>query len=339
MRKRLSIILVLSSSVVGLLWFWMTKPPRTAVEPDRDRIEQRTTVAGPAAISKSAQTPRPMSDRDPQKIFEAVESSNVPIKFWGKVVDQDAQPLKEVRIEYDYTIEHGNMLGIAWGDQERRTGDAVTDGNGLFSIQGLNGHHLGIRSLKKRGYQFRSKEALIFDFYGSNPLGKFVPNQQRPVHFTMVHKDATEPLVHSEGSLRVDGVGGSGRWDLWSGESDPEGELVVTLKPALPDPPVARARWSVELQIIGGGLITASWDEDVRQAPESGYFLNVAYPEMEQKQGVPYRSFYLRTVDGKHGRIQVQLYTDDEGPSVRCYIICDMNPRPGSRNLEPTEEE
>jgi len=243
-------------------------------------------ISSSTPVSNTTQLVRPTPNRaDPQKILEAVEASNVPIEFWGKVVDQDDKPLDEVRIEYDYAIEHGNLLGVAWSDQERRTGKALTDRDGLFSIRGLKGHRLSILSLNKESYQFRSKEVLIFDFYGSNPSGKFIPNQQKPVTFTLVHKDQVEPLVQSRGSLRVDGVGTSERWNLWTGEAGPDGELAVTLKAALPGGLSSSARWSAKLQIIGGGIIEASWSEDVRRAPESGYLADVDYPEKEQKQG------------------------------------------------------
>jgi len=293
-------------------------------------------------IPAPVQSTQPVSDRsDPQKMFEAVEATNVPINFWGKVIDQDNRPVSEVRVQYDFTIEHGNLSGVAWSDQEVRTGETVSDKEGLFSVLGLKGHDLSILAIKHSDYQFRGKGAVSFDFFGSTASGKFVPNAHRPIVFTVVRRDQLEPLIHVKGSLRVQGEGVPERWSLWEGEPDPNGELAVTLRrePSVLQRPGQDATWSADLAIVGGGIITAPWDEDVRRAPELGYLSSIAYPQAEQKRGVPYRSFYVKTADGKFGRIQVELNPYSEGATVRCAITGDMNPRPGSRNLEPSNDE
>lgn len=283
-----------------------------------------------------------LSDRsNPLKIFEAVEATNVPINFWGKVVDQDAVPVSEVRIDYDYSIEHGNLSGVAWSDQETRSGQTVTDRNGLFAVRGLKGHDLGILAIKHPDYQYRSMGVISFDFYGSTASGKFVPDQRKPVVFTVVQKKRLEPLIHVKGNLRVRANGPPERWNLSQGESDPNGELMVTFRrePMVLQRPGQAATWSAELQIVGGGIIEAPWDEDIREAPEAGYVDSLLYPDREQRQGVPYRSFYVKTADGRFGRLQIELDARSEGAGAPCYITSDLNPSPGSRILEPSEEE
>ena len=90
---------------------------------------------------------------------------------------------------------------------------------------------------------------------------------------------------------------------------------------------------------MGGGISEAPWDEEVRRAPESGYASTIAYPKTEQKQGRPRRSFYVKTADGKYGRLEVDFSPSHDGRTGHCYITADMNPQPGSRNLEPNDEE
>lgn len=329
--------------LVASYWFWVTRPPSGRKDTvDRTVANSKDVFAMATTTPTPAEAARSRSDRaNPLKIFEAIEATNVPIQLWGKVVDQDSLPLGGVNVKYDYTIEHGNLSGVAWSDQEVRTGEAVTDKDGLFSVQGLKGHELTIVGLEKAEYQFRSKGDMTFDFYGSTASGKFVPDRQRPIVLTMAHKDQMEPLIHVKGSLRVHGEGTPERWNLWQGEPDPNGELSVTLRrePAVLERPGQAATWSADLQIIGGGIVEAPWDEDVRRAPESGYVPIVAYPKVEQKQGVPHRSFYVKTADGRFGRLQVQLDAYSQGETARCSISGDMNPRPGSRNLEPTDDE
>jgi len=261
--------------------------------------------------------------------------------FWGRVIDQDAHAVVGVEIKYEYTIEHGNLLGVAWSNQEVRTGETATDNDGLFSVEGLKGHGLSIVAIRHRDYQFRGKGALIFDFYGSTASGKFVSDRHKPVVFTMVYKQRLEHLVHLEGTVHVRGDGTPERWSLWKGESDPNGELLIILKrdPTVLQRPGQAATWSAELEIVGGGIIEAPWDEEIRRAPDEGYVARQPYPDREQRQGVPYRSFYVKTADGKFGRLQIRLDVRVEGATAPCYISADMNPQPGSRNLEPTDED
>lgn len=341
MKKRLLIIVVSCSAIVGVLLLWTMRSSTKLMPRTREQPSPPITFAGASTTPATIETRRTSDRTDPVKIFEAIEATNVPINFWGKIVDENGLPVMAVKIDYEYSIEHGNLLGVAWSDQETRSGQAVTDRNGLFSVLGLKGHALGILAIKHPDYQFRGKGAVSFDFYGSTASGKFVPDQQKPVVFTVVQNQRLEPLTHVKGNLRVRANGAPERWNLWQGESDPNGELMITFKrePALLQRPGQAATWSAELQIVGGGIIEAAWDDDVRRAPEAGYVESVLYPDREQKQGVPYRSFYVKTADGRFGRLQIELDARSEGAGAPCYITSDLNPSPGSRNLEPSEEE
>jgi hypothetical protein len=342
-KKRLFVLTGLGCAVVTTCWFWMTPSSHTDRNRGDRRVSESKNAAGTAtAHQNAAEVTQPPSDRaDPGKMFEAVEATNVAINIWGRVIDQDARLLGGVQVNYEYTTEHGNLFGVAWSDQEVRTGETVSDNDGLFSIQGLRGHNLTILKLEKPGYQFRRKGDMTFDFYGSTASGKFVPEQRRPVVFTMVQREQMEPLIHIKGSLRVRGDGIPERWSLWEGEPDPNGELAVTLRrePAVLERPGQAATWSANLEIIGGGILAALREEDVCRAPEGGYLPSTAYPQVEQVRGNPYPSFYVKTAEGKFGRIQVKLDAYSQGATVRCSIRGDMNPRPGSRNLEPSDEE
>lgn len=296
--------------------------------------------AGTTPHALSNENERSVRD-DPDKIRKAIEAGNVAINFWAVVLDQDGAPLLGVQIDYTYSIHHGNDLGVASIEQETRKGKTTSDGEGLFAITNLKGHDLTIESLSKPGYVYRGRRQLAYDFGGNMPARRFEPRRDKPVRIVMLRLSATEPLVQVEGGLRVSGDGTVGRWNVWSGESDDSGELAVSLRR---EPPVVErsgqvVAWSANLQVVGGGIVEAPWDEQFHRAPDSGYLVTVPYPKEPQEVGMRHRSFYLRTADGKYGRIQLKLYPDDDGPTARCFIISKMNPRPGSRYLEPTEEE
>lgn len=298
--KRLSAFTVICLVVVTAGVFWLisgrfrngSKLPDRASETEKQNTTDRTSSTPESTLGVHNQITR--SDRDdPGKIRRAIESANVAINLWGKVVDQDERPIPDVRVSYTYSVEHGNDLGVAWSETEAKQGETVTDPDGSFAITGLKGHYLTIELLRKAGYFYRQKSTPIYNFYGDTPEGKFSPRREKPVLFTMVHRSSTEPLVHFEGGLRVRGDGTPGRWNLWQGESDPNGELAVVLRrePAVLERPGQAATWSADLQIIGGGIIEAPWDEDVRRAPESGYVATIAYPEAQQEQGCPIDRF------------------------------------------------
>ena len=324
----------------------------------RVRFQSNDSASKPgkdAALHRTVEMPSPTADPmmteqddseisnrdDVAKIRQMIEVRNVAINFWGQIVDQDGLPLPAVRIDYTYSIYHGNDQGVAWIDFEAKKGQTASDSDGLFAITDLKGHDLTIESLTKSGYVHRGRWQLAYNFYGEMPELKFEPRRDKPVRITMIRTTATESLVHLKGGVDVSGNGTVERWNLWTGEADANGDLAITLRrePAVIERPDQLAAWSADLQIVGGGIIEAPWDEEVRRAPESGYFATTSYPKSEQKPGSPYRSFYLHTADNRYGRIQVTLYASDEGPTARCFITGDMNPRPGSRNLEPTEED
>jgi hypothetical protein len=275
------------------------------------------------------------------EVRRIVEAANVPINFWGKVTDQDGLPLSGVSVTYACSIDHGNDQGVAWIEQEIQRGEIGSGADGSFSILGLRGHDLTIESLTKPNYTYKMRFNHSYNFYGDAPSGRFIPNQAKPITLAMIHKDRLEGLIQSEGTLHLRGDGTPERWNLWNGEAEPAGELAVVFRadPGVSATPAQVVNWSADLEIVGGGITEAPWEEEVRRAPESGYLATVFYPKVDQKEGVPHRSFYLRTKEGKYGRIQVELSTSDDGRTARCFISADMNPRAGSRNLESSEDE
>jgi hypothetical protein len=255
------------------------------------------------------------------------------------VVDQKQRPISGVEVEYNYSTEQGNMTGVAWGEQKLHRSKVTTDVSGMFQVEGIKGHTLSIESLTKEGYSYTSRVANVYNYSGDTPSGRFMPEPARPLVFVMIEKVTAESLISYGGNfgktLRLPGSGAPVRWNLWKGEPDPTGELQITFKrePAVLARVGDASVWSAKLGILGGGVVEASPDEGFYRAPESGYVAELDYPKIEQKRGRPARSFYLKTSEGKYGRMELNLYADDEGPTARCLIRAVMNPS-GSRVLE-----
>jgi hypothetical protein len=342
MTHRTILIVGAAALVVASFVMWLMPRQRPAAE---RAIQPKGSVAPferlpstPASPARGDGALLQQQERN-KAIAEAIEKTNVPINFWGKVVDQDRQPIAGVSVRYSYSTEHGNVLGVAWGQQKIHKNEVTTDATGIFTVSGFKGHTLTIESLIKEGYIYTSRGTQVYNYYGDNASGKFTPEAANPVVFVMMHKSIAEPLVSYGGSFgkttRLPGNGTPVRWSIWKGQPDPNGELQITFKrePAV----LARvgdfATWSATVEIVGGGIIEASPDEPFYRAPSEGYISKLEYPKVEQKRGVPARSFYVKTADGKYGRIELDLYADDEGPTARCLIKAIMNPS-GSRILQ-----
>ena len=278
-----------------------------------------------------------VSDREDRAkmIRRIIEAANVPIEFWGKVTDQDGVPLEGVKIAYTGLIIWGNDVGVAWTPKEHK-GQAVTDAAGSFAINGFKSNSLGLDSFSKPGYVYRGRANNEYDFADDTPAHKFVPRRDSPVCFAMVNERTLEPLIQLKGSLRVSGDGVPAHWNLWEGEPDPDGEFMVAFRcePAVLTTPRGPVPWAADIQIVGGEIIQAAWAEEFHRAPESGYSAIIPYSKEPAKQGIIGCAYYLRTRNGNYGRITVELRPGYDGSGARCFITSDMNPHPGSRNLE-----
>lgn len=342
-RRPIPFIVTAAVALVLLLAWWLIpgEGPKPATESARtESTVQRIVRTTPAAPTPGRDEDRLLKQAERAKAINAIiESGNVPINFWGKVVDQEGNPVSGVAIRYSYSTEHGNLLGVAWSASKVHKGSTASNETGVFSIQRLRGSVLSIESLQKEGYSYNPRRANTYDYYGSNAAGKFKPESNNPVLFVMTNKATAEPLVSFGGdfgkTMRLPGDGAPVRWSVWKGQIDPNGELQVTFtrEPAVLARVGQPATWSAKVEIVGGGIIEASPDELLYRAPEEGYVSVLDYPKSEQKRGVGHRDFYIKTADEKFGRIQLELYPGDDGPTARCLIKSSLNPN-GSRNLE-----
>lgn len=342
-RRRLAIIFVITAGAIGIIgtWSWHRRPLLS-------RFQQKVTGPPDKRVSTSDNPPSSASTETESEIKRqervrslrvAIERANVPIAFFGKVTDQDDNALPDVSVIYNYSVEEGNSVGVPWSNTKVVKGQAMSDSSGAFAIAGIKGSALHIESLQKSGFRHHVRGAMVFNYFGRTASDKFIANPDKPVVFVMVNQSIDQPLVSSGGTfgktLRLPGDGTPIRWNLWKGQVDPNGELRITFKR---DPVVLAlvgqsATWSARVGIVAGGIIEAPPDEPFYRAPLDGYVAELEYPTREQKPGMSARAFYVKTAGGKYARLQMELYPDDEGSTVRCLLKIAINPS-GSRNLE-----
>lgn len=336
------------ASVIGILILigivlWLLRPAMQ--KPQGPSSNPPVSTASPAQINNETPasslsgkhpgiTPEKIEAERAAAVTAAIESFNVPIDFWGKVVDQTGAPLSGVRVEYAYTTEHGTGVAVAWSAAEHTKRDAVTDNAGLFSVIGARGTYFIVQSLSKDGYVTSNRfppSGMNYNFSGGTSEAKFVSNQSEPVLFVMLRNDAAESLVHIDVRLKLLGNGTPVRVNLKTGHQDINGELQFTLHR---DPAVyisGPLKWDVKIEVLGGGVQEMN-ERNIASyfAPDNGY---QSSGFVWTREGI--KSVYFRTAPGNYGRLRIEIYPDDEGDSGRCIIDGYFNPS-GSRNLEYT---
>jgi hypothetical protein len=240
-----------------------------------------------------------------------------PISFYGKVVDDSGGPIS------------GVSVGLEWTDANEATGASsrtvASDGNGLFSIEGVHGNGLSV-NLAKQGYT-KSLAQNCFSFnYGwfSDPY-YHSPDSKNPVVFVMRKNKEAEPLIeYSEKRTEVQQeqskqftIGANG--------------VTLVFERMTNDAPV-KGGWISRVSVPNGGLQITT-EEYPFEAPEEGYVDSITItngtpkpPNWPSDSGA---MMYFKTPQG-YGRVLVRYISNMN----RMFVTSWFNPNPVSRNLE-----
>lgn len=103
--------------------------------------QQSAPPIGPSVYAQNIQrSPNSAPAIERKNANAIIESTNVPITFWGKVVDEDGAALDGAEIYYNYMTEHGNVAGAPWSDSKVHKAVASSNASGLFVIDGQHAH-------------------------------------------------------------------------------------------------------------------------------------------------------------------------------------------------------
>jgi len=121
----------------------------------------------------------------------------VQIGYYGKLVDQNSQPVAEATV-------HGlvyDSLDYKAGAVEKIIVQTGSDGSFQISATGMR---FDILTVKKQGYEFSSdrRQDLTFVFAGLPAEELFVPDPAKPVVFRIRKKNPPAFLIRSKGLLR-----------------------------------------------------------------------------------------------------------------------------------------
>jgi hypothetical protein len=295
--------------------------------PAHDSSSERATVS--AATAQMPDT-NGMNAHQAEMERRSIEVFKTPIDFYGKVVDENSDPLAGADIRFSW-----NRLSISNTLETGQTA-AASDENGLFSLEGQNGEGLDVRVTKSGYYNVRSN-AMSFQFSQFSGMHVYVPDRISPVIFVLRKKGNGASLVTSKLGMSDDFAvpvprdGIPMKVDLLNRKT---GEGPLEIAQTKPEPKLMNAakEWSFKMTIPGGGFIEYQNQDFPFEAPDVGYQstmqFNFQRGEADWTEAIS-KDFFIRFADPPiYGRMHVETSI---GGGVR--LTYAINPD-GSRNLE-----
>jgi hypothetical protein len=262
-----------------------------------------------------------------------------PILFYGKVIDQDGNPVAGAEVEYA-----GN--NIPWGGAARQ--QMNTDAAGEFRITSkgislsVNVSKENYRSVLRRSdippAEAAGDPSSSDSFNYAKLFGPTVhqPDKARPIIFTLYKSGVLEPLIVDKGKDLIMAKDGTPirvqlqpenpktliELQCWTDEKSPNAERHYD--------------WRFKMTIPAGSMVERT-NEIAFTAPESGYDQQVfEYSMAKELLGNQWKyevkkSFFIRFENDTYAIFDVKMKT---GGGHFAVVGFRFNPKPGSRNLE-----
>lgn len=255
----------------------------------------------------------------------------MPINFYGKVIDENNQPVE------------GAIIKLQWNDTSVKGtsyGNTKSDADGLFSLTGEEGKLLQIQVSKEGYYGYRNERIASFEYAAFFDPQYHIPDPNNPVVFHLRKKGEPAELIYRDilYGIKIDGT--PHYIDLVSGQkfigSNPTGDLMVQIIRVADNTNPKKFDWSAILQGVGDGGLIETNSEFMFEAPVEGYQTKIEYrkeiSDPEWKREIE-KNFYIRSRNGKvYARIEANIipkYQNSASIRIKSYV----NPN-GSRNLE-----
>jgi hypothetical protein len=260
---------------------------------------------------------------------QRVSEANVPIDFYGKIIDQNGDPVVGAEIEYGiagYSVT--KVIDVT-------TGFAISSSEGIFEINNENGEKLFIREIKKKNYTYyvTQNPKSSFDYWAYGSSSRFVPNENEPIVFYVRKQEELAFTLKSDRLMSKDldfgkvfyGSLKDGR--VWPNDHprfnfQRDFEMVVQRREGQ-DP-------LLTITMLGenAGVILST--ETVYEAPANGYNSSLEIICEDDEKYV----FFMRNKEGLYAKIEGYFSTMEPDHSlVRTDITSWLNPY-GDRNLE-----
>lgn len=342
MRKRIWITGIVIAAVC-LLLIWLKAPrhqtttlPSTTEEvtsqpPSHDQavppqpVEPATKGAPSSNVMAEMAQRRAVEETNAlqERQKQALATWRAPIDFFGKVVDENTNPVA------------GATITFSWSETPTYEGEqkatAQSDAEGLFSLRDKHGPSLVVW-VSKHGYYASGHGQKGFDYMARD----LSPDPQNPVIFQLRRKGQGVELITSENGVRLKVNARVPRdntpvlVDLFQKQPSATGQLEISqIKPAWQ----GATNWSFRVSIPDGGLVE-NRDEFQFEAPQTNYKPTVEYHFTKSETNWTTQltqQFYIAFGQPrKYGWLRIESNLAQE----TVFLTYAINPT-GSRNLEP----
>jgi hypothetical protein len=343
MRKRIWLPCIIILAVCVMLLFMTRQRHATVVSEQNGTLTNLQSQVPEAPTANNQQIPSsPMAAKsfvsNAVVAATALTESNsidprilaawqVPIDFYGKVVDENTNPVAGVNIHFRWSERPA--------EDGMKTADTQSDSDGLFSLHGENGRSLTVW-YSKDGYHSSHNGQQTFLYALGQDI--YSPDPQNPVIFYLNRKTKAASLISVKQNYRIPRDGTPVAIDLTTGKDTTGGTGNLVVQCWTEDQGKSSGQkydWHCLVTIPGGGLVLSDNEFDF-QAPDNGYVssaeIKMPADRQDWQDDVDLKFFY-QLPNGNYGRMTFSMIA---GGHHFCMINSVLNPS-GSPNLEPAQ--
>lgn len=324
MKKRIAWSIAVLLLIMAILLLWRRAPEQPGYAATKSNAEPIASKSSsdsppPADIGKPVGNQLPERAQPPVEAKRAFQSIfNARLSLYGKVVDQDGQPVAGVRVKIgvaDKPWESGSSY-------ERTTGP-----DGLFEITGVKGGGI-YAEVEKEGY-YAGKESRRLLQSGE------MPTKDAPAIWRLYRSGQLEPLTvqpYKVTDIPLDGM--PVEYDFNTGKFVGAGQGQLRAEVKVEGSMQQRFSWWYRISVPTGGLARRTHEFDF-VAPEQGYVEVLegrVNADDKDWRGAFGGDFFVRLPNGKFGRLVCALSRGRDSFTFRFAHVV-INPI-GGRNLE-----
>jgi hypothetical protein len=266
---------------------------------------------------------------------ERMRTNNVPIDFYGKVVDQNGAPVAGVEVKAAIRLMKEPLPGMIGDGFDYLVASTASDGT--FSFLNRTGEFFGIDKIQKEGYLVSATVHEKTYYYASDEK-KYRPNPSVPEVFKIWKQMGAEELIERNLKYKLTTEGRSYGLDLLNG-AQAKADAITDIRVSMTAPSVIKPHvkydWNFVLEAVEGGLIETS-DDYMYLAPLDGYVsrIQVSFNASDANWSDNFRKrFYVMSRNGSvYARIEILVGVALNG---RGYLHIESASNPNSsRNLE-----
>ena len=330
-RNILAVILFLGLGIVMLFLYLQSSNDPSATG---GNSPNKSIIGDARAIAESVKAKASRMEA----LKELGELNEQSITFYGRLIDQDGNPVADAKIGgatlFNNMVSHG--IRKYWSS---------SDANGYFTFENIKGRDFNCTPLKD-GYLYQPAKG--YNGYILSKLApaneRFVPDPKNPEIFRLWKIKAPEPLIAGGLAFYIPSDGTVVYVDLKTGiKTTEKGDIAFWCEyQALPKNALHKERaveWKFGIRIIGGGVIPTD-SQLPYEAPQDGYQEEWTFKIAKDSGGptLEEQTFYFKTASHNYGALNLDAQYDPTSPKCSTRIGWKINPS-GSRNLEPGKEQ